>query len=81
MKNSSQPISAYNHPDTEARIAELAYRFYEEEGCPEGRADEHWARAEREFHGRQADEPAADLSANEMQEEEERQTETSGKMG
>jgi hypothetical protein len=28
-------------------IAALAYKFYEEEGRPEGKADEHWAKAER----------------------------------
>jgi hypothetical protein len=32
-------------PKTEA-IARLAYRFYVEDGKPEGRAKEHWARAE-----------------------------------
>jgi hypothetical protein len=68
MNQPSQPIAAYNHPDTQAKIAELAHRFYEEEGCPDGRADEHWTRAEREFHERQADEPAVGLSADEMQE-------------
>ena len=30
---------------TADRIAALAHRFYEEEGCPEGRAEEHWQRA------------------------------------
>lgn len=29
------------------QIESLAYRFYEEEGRPDGRADEHWARAEQ----------------------------------
>ncbi len=27
-------------------IESLAYRLYEDEGKPDGRADEHWARAE-----------------------------------
>ena len=27
------------------QIASLAYRLYEDEGKPDGRADEHWARA------------------------------------
>lgn len=40
------------HSDEGAEIARLAYRFYCEEGCPEGRADEHWSRAEREVSGR-----------------------------
>jgi Protein of unknown function (DUF2934) len=38
--------------DEEAEIAALAYRFYEEEGRPEGRASDHWLRAEREFRER-----------------------------
>jgi hypothetical protein len=29
------------------QIESLAYRFYEDEGKPDGRADEHWARAEQ----------------------------------
>ena len=40
------------HSDDEAEIATLAYRFYCEEGCPQGKADEHWMRAEREIRGR-----------------------------
>jgi Protein of unknown function (DUF2934) len=40
------------HSDEEAETATLAYRFYCEEGCPEGKADEHWMRAEREVRGR-----------------------------
>ena len=31
-------------------IENFAYRLYEDEGKPEGRADEHWARAERFIH-------------------------------
>ncbi|MDX2081681.1 MAG: DUF2934 domain-containing protein [Terrimicrobiaceae bacterium] len=31
----------------EQKIAEIARRIYEEEGRPEGRAAEHWARAEK----------------------------------
>jgi hypothetical protein len=27
------------------RIQERAYRLWEEEGCPEGRADSHWEQA------------------------------------
>jgi hypothetical protein len=30
-------------------IRELAYRLWELEGCPEGRQDAHWVRAEREL--------------------------------
>jgi hypothetical protein len=46
----SSPIRL--HSDEEAEIARLAYRYYCEEGCPEGRAHEHWLRAEREVSGR-----------------------------
>jgi DUF2934 family protein len=38
-----------SYVDQEAEIAALAYRFYEEEGCPEGKASDHWLRAEREI--------------------------------
>lgn len=31
----------------EERIAAVARRIYEDEGCPEGRAEEHWHRAEK----------------------------------
>jgi hypothetical protein len=40
------------HSDEEAEIAALAYRFYCEEGCPEGKAHEHWSRAAREVRGK-----------------------------
>ena len=32
------------------QIAQIAYRIYEEEGHQEGKAAEHWARAERIIH-------------------------------
>ena len=35
----------------EEEIAALAYRYFEDEGRPEGKADEHWARASREVRG------------------------------
>ena len=41
-----------SHLDEEAEIATLAYRYYEEEGYPEGRSHEHWLRAEQEVRGR-----------------------------
>ena len=34
------PVTEYEE------IERLAYRLYEDEGEPDGRADEHWARAE-----------------------------------
>jgi DUF2934 family protein len=32
------------------RVESLAYRLYEDEGKPDGRADEYWARAEGIIH-------------------------------
>jgi hypothetical protein len=46
----SSPITV--HPDEEAEIAALAYRFYYLEGCPESKAHEHWLRAEQEVRGK-----------------------------
>lgn len=43
------PSTADANPEEE--IARLAHRYYEEEGRPEGRAEEHWFRAEREIKG------------------------------
>ena len=34
--------------DREKRIRERAHRLWEEAGCPEGRDQEFWERAERE---------------------------------
>jgi len=45
------PSTPPNDSDLEAEIARLAHRYYEEEGRPEGRAEEHWFRAEREIKG------------------------------
>ena len=42
------------HFDEETEIAALARRYYEEEGRPEGRALEHWRRAEKEIRQRTA---------------------------
>jgi Protein of unknown function (DUF2934) len=33
----------------EEAIRALAYKFWEDEGCPEGRAEAHWLRAMAEF--------------------------------
>ena len=45
---------------TEEEIRELAYRLWEEDGCPEGQALEHWARARRHLRKR-PDEPGASV--------------------
>jgi hypothetical protein len=47
-EDSSGPAER-SYVDQEAEIAALAYRFYEEEGRPEGKASDHWLRAEREI--------------------------------
>ena len=61
----SSPIRV--HSDEEAEIAALAYRFYCEEGCPEGKAHEHWRRAEQEVRGKvpskKSDSSPADAAA------------------
>jgi hypothetical protein len=33
--------------EREQRIKELAHRIWESEGCPEGRAEQHWQMATR----------------------------------
>jgi Protein of unknown function (DUF2934) len=40
------PPSLTQHEQSES----LAYRLYEDEGRPDGRAEEHWARAEESIH-------------------------------
>lgn len=36
-----------NHDGEHEQIADLAFRIYEQDGRPEGMAEEHWRRAER----------------------------------
>jgi hypothetical protein len=43
-----------SHFDEQVEIAALAHQYYEEEGCPQNRALEHWQRAEREIRERHA---------------------------
>ena len=38
-------------PELEERIRLRALEIWREEGCPEGRAREHWEQAERELGG------------------------------
>ena len=35
--------------DREQRVRQRAHDIWQTEGCPEGRAEEHWARAEQEI--------------------------------
>jgi hypothetical protein len=44
----------YVAPDRQRQVEQIAYRIWQEQGCPHGRQEEHWRRAEREFH---ADKP------------------------
>ena len=42
------PVTEHEH------IESLAYRLYEDEGRPDGRSEEHWARAEEIIHSQRA---------------------------
>jgi hypothetical protein len=39
-------MSTEHHPAVQAQITALAHQFWESEGKPEGKAEEHWKRAE-----------------------------------
>jgi hypothetical protein len=45
------PAPSTDGQPSDEEIARLAYRYYEEEGYPEGRADEHWHRAQQKIRG------------------------------
>jgi hypothetical protein len=52
--NQGQTMDNQKPPPSEQDISALARRFWEEEGQPEGQAEEHWLRAEeelRKWHG------------------------------
>ena len=40
----------YLAPDRQQQVEQIAYRLWQEEGCPHGRHEEHWRYAEKEFH-------------------------------
>jgi hypothetical protein len=44
----------YVAPDRQQQVEQIAYRLWQAEGCPHGRHEEHWRRAEQEYH---ADKP------------------------
>jgi hypothetical protein len=46
--------------DKEERIRELAYKLWVDEGCPEGRATDHWQRATEIIDSEKLDETAAE---------------------
>jgi hypothetical protein len=39
----------YVAPDRQQHVEQIAYRIWQEEGCPPGRHEDHWRRAEKEF--------------------------------
>jgi hypothetical protein len=41
--------------DLEQRIRERAYEIWENEGCPQGRGDDHWQQACAEYRDAQAE--------------------------
>ena len=47
------PGSRTNPFSAQEEIRQRAEKFWEEEGRPEGRADDHWHRAEAEWNRRQ----------------------------
>ena len=44
----------YVSPDRQQQVEQIAYRLWQEEGCPHGRHEDHWRQAEKQFH---ADKP------------------------
>ena len=54
MSESSQE----NIRDSEHRIRERAYRLWEADGCPEGRAQEYWERAQASINNEDSEQPA-----------------------
>ena len=43
--------------DRETRIRQRAYQLWQDEGSPDGRQEEHWARAAREIDSGEIDNP------------------------
>jgi hypothetical protein len=39
----------YVAPDRQRQVEQIAYRIWQEQGCPQGRQEEHWRQAEKEF--------------------------------
>jgi hypothetical protein len=50
----SRYLWRYVAPDRQRQVEQIAYRIWQEEGCPHGRHEEHWRQAEKELH---ADKP------------------------
>jgi len=49
-----------NHTPATEDITALAHKIWEEEGKPEGKAEEHWLRAEKELSQRSQTQVPAD---------------------
>jgi Protein of unknown function (DUF2934) len=51
-------------PEREERIRLRALEIWREQGCPEGRAREHWEQAERELLGDESKQVGGDQPTN-----------------
>jgi hypothetical protein len=54
---SNEHDEAFSHDD----VARVAKQIWEDEGCPEGKAEEHWQRAEEHLRNGQAKPAAAEV--------------------
>ncbi len=50
-RTATPPSSAMQVAPPPEKIALRAYELWQESGCPEGKQEEHWFRAERELRG------------------------------
>lgn len=62
MNESHPPVSAVA-ARFEEEIGALAHSYYEDEGRPEGLAQDHWLRAEQQIRARHESEPAPETAA------------------
>jgi hypothetical protein len=63
-------------PELEEKIRLRALEIWKEQGCPDGRAREHWEQAERELGGDPGgrDQPTSQAASGETRGEPEQQT-------
>jgi len=52
------PVMTQDPPNFDQAIADLAQQYWQEEGCPENCAVQHWERAERELQSRNGASPS-----------------------
>ena len=62
MSESSQE----NTRDSEHRIRERAYHLWQADGCPEGRAQEYWERAQASINDEDSEERAPSVTPGEV---------------